>query len=209
MKATLRLEGPGQRIPIFMANFLKATPFISKKQVDSLLAATNHAGHYGMPINATATIHWAVAGGPGGGTWRDRQKRLFVNVRHWLARRNTEWASCWAVEAGQLGKEVHTHIGFHHPPHISLADIEAYLRGQLGGVEDRVLVVKPVGPPHYFPGWRRYMLKGLNPELGNSYGIKVESQGLVTGKRCGVSRNIDAAARVKRMTASLEAEVAA
>jgi hypothetical protein len=192
-----------------MANFLKATPFISKRQVDNFFQATNHAAHYEMPMNTTATIHWAVAGGPGGGTWRDRQKRLFINVRHWLERRGTPWAAAWTVEAGQLGKEVHTHIGFHLPSHISLADIETYLRGLLGDVEDRVLVVKPVGPPHYFPGWRRYMLKGLDPDLRKAYSIKAESQGMVTGKRCGVSRIIDAAARTKRMTASIESVIVA
>lgn len=195
-----------------MGNFLKARPYINKKQVENFTRAAIHANHYGMTLNMTATIHWAVAGGPGGGTWRDRQKRLFINFRHWLKRRGAPWAAVWTVEAGQLGKDVHTHLAFHRPSHIPFADVEAYFRRQLGAVEERVLDMKPPGPPNYLPGWLKYMLKGMNPDLWDARGIPHkwrESQGLVTGSRCRVSRTIDAAARLQRMTAGIEAEEAA
>lgn len=195
-----------------MANHLKPSAFITKRQVDNFIEATTHAQHYGMPLNVAATVHWAVAGGPGGGDWRERRKRLFINARHWFMRRQAPWAAAWTVEAGTLGKDVHTHLAFHLPAYISLADVEAYFRKELGDVEARVLDMKPVGPPLYLPGWRRYMLKGMNPDLWDAYGVPSrirQSQGIVTGQRCGVSRTIDAAARSRRIAAGLDDQVAA
>lgn len=141
-----------------------------------------------MPLNIAATIYWVLAGGTG--TWREKQTHLFGNTRHWLNRRDVPWTAIWVVEAGLLGKEVHTHLALHLPPHITLGELEAYLRGQLQADEDRVLDMKKITS---LVGWCRYMLKGMNPAYHMTFRIPGryrQSQGIVLGKRCGTTQNI-------------------
>lgn len=189
-----------------MTNILRETESINRRQVDNVRRASAFARHeLELPLNTAVTIYWAVASGPGGGggVWRDKQKLLFTRLRHWLQRRDSPWVAIWTVENGQLSKGVHTHMAIHVPDDIPLEDVVAYLHQQVGNMPG-VLEVKPTRPPGGFPVWQTYMLKGMNPELWDAYGVPKKwrkGEGLVTGKRCGVSRSIDAAARARRLSA--------
>ena len=178
------------------------TKHIAKRQVDNLMQASVHAKHYGMPLNIAATIYWVLAGGTG--TWRKKQSRLYTNTRHWLYRRGAPWTAIWVVEAGLLGKEVHTHLAIHLPPHIPLGELDDYWRGQLKADEDRVLLMKEItsarGGLH---GWLRYILKGMDPAYHKTFSIPGrhrQSQGIVLGKRCGTTQNIGPRARERRIS---------
>ncbi len=189
-----------------MVNVLKTTACIERTHADNIIAASIHAKHFGMNLNTAVTIHWALAGGVG--TWRERRATLFERVRHWLSRQGAPWTAVWVSETGQLGKDVHSHLACHLPRHISLADFESYLRKQLATEETRVLVVKPIAGPFGLAGWRKYMLKALPSDLHAAYGIPnrenfKQSQGLVLGKRCGITQNIGPTARKRRMEDNL------
>lgn len=188
-----------------MGNYLRETEFLNRRQVDNVKRASAFARHeLGLPLNTAVTIYWAVASGGGGGVWSEKQRLLFTRLRHWLQRRDSPWVAIWTVENGQLSQGVHTHLAFHVPGDIGVADVTAYLHQQVGNMPG-VLEVKPTRPPGGFPVWQTYMLKGMNPELWDAYGVPKKwrkGEGLVTGKRCGVSRPIDAAARNRQLVSA-------
>lgn len=183
-------------------NTLKETTRLTRRHADELIQASGFANHISCPLNIAVTIHWALAGGPGDGNSRARQSRLFVRLSHWLWNRNAPWAAIWVREAGKSGKDVHTHIAMHLPRHIPVADLEAYLRAALQTDEPNVLDVQRCADRQRgFVGWRRYMLKALEPDLQTKYGIPRNAQfggahqGAVFGKRAGSTLAIGPTAR--------------
>lgn len=192
---------------------MKATQHLTKSQAANINEAVNHAARIELPLNYSATIHWALAGGIG--TARERQKALFEKVRHWLERRNVPWTTIWVREAGEHGKEVHTHLALHLPPHRRdfVTDrrlpsaFEAYLREHLDGDLDTVLDFGPVTREGGSVGrWTRYLLKGVKAKHWDTFRIAPinrKPQGLVAGLRGGTSRNIGRAARERALHQAL------
>lgn len=186
-------------------NKKKKTPWITKRQAKGIIYAADFADWIGTPLNTAVTIHWALAGGPGLGNWRERQKRLFENLRHWLSRRGEEWIAVWTVEAGPCGKDVHLHLVMHLPSEIEENELREYLLEQLNVEDARVLDVQPIWSQVKngwdvagLKGWLRYILKGVDPEHYDTFGISKKhrnTQGMVFGKRCGMTQNISPAAR--------------
>lgn len=166
-------------------------------QLDNLIEAWRHAKAEHFPLNFAVTIHWASAGGPGGGTARQRQKRLFISLRKWLYRRGVEFTVVWTVETRPGAKDIHVHAAIHLPDcrdpfdtksRSFIQSFEAYVRRQLASDYKQVLVVKPVRDD----GWLGYITKTLE---------QLDTLSPIKGKRCGVSRQLDRAARQRPRTA--------
>lgn len=167
-------------------------------------AAAELAAEQGHQFDVAVHVHWSQAGGPGGGTWRERQNCLLERLGLWVERRGGPWVCLWVNEAHLLAKETHLHALIHVPPSISYDELEGYLRQQLNAPHDpKVLVVTRCAD--YPRGWRggvTYLTKGVPPELWDKLKIPTglrkkarESLGPIRGKRMGMSRSIGPAAR--------------
>lgn len=190
-------------------NTKKQNNFLSGRQADNLIAAWNHAEYYGFEFNYAITIHYALAGGPGDGTPQKRQARIFERLRKWLQRKGTDLYHIYVWEAGPFGKDVHSHCAIHIPHHINFGDFRRYLLKLLNPDDQSVLKIKPIRDN----GWRRYMLKGISPDLRDKYGMPDNdkyrtSQGIVTGKRSGVSQSLGPKARERRIEAEKQKKAA-
>ena len=66
---------------------------------------------------------------------------------------------------------------------------------------DNAIVIKPTGRGQRGSGgplgWLRYIAKGLHPVEAASRHIRTSPQGFVTGKRTGMTQNINRAARMR------------
>lgn len=183
------------------------TSVITSDQARNLLASYDHAQEIGSPLNTHITIHWA-------GTAQvaarvpERIRKLLERMRHWLERRSVSCYYVWAQEPSKKRLEnsdiPHLHLMV-HVPHIYRSSFEAMMSEWVGGVlHDNTLKFTDIGSND----WRQrtYLVKGVNPKTKDAdlrgiiqeKGRKAkEARGPVEGKRCGVSRNLDRAARAR------------
>ena len=178
--------------------------YLAERHYRAAWAAANLAANRGQQFDAAFHIHWSLAGGPGGGTWQDRQKRLLEHLGLWIERRGGPWVCLWVNEAHLQGKETHLHALIHVPPAISYGDLESYLRAQLNAPHDPTVLVF-TRCADYLRGWRggvTYLTKTVPPELWEKLQVPIglrkkarESSGPIRGKRMGMSRSIGPAAQ--------------
>jgi hypothetical protein len=182
---------------------LLASKYISMRQATNIMEAVAFARLTGLPLVAHLTIHWSLtdAGDDPNGT-------LFANLREglhkWLDRRGIVFAGAWARErqcGGQSDVE-HCHLLFHLPMAYRSTERlnrvkEAILRlvGRHGGeITDERAVDLTIWPD---PDGK-YLIKGGGPKVWEKFRVRKEHrrlQGLISGKRCGVTENIGEAAR--------------
>jgi hypothetical protein len=174
-------------------------PYVTAIERDEVQRAISFARDRGWPITASITIHWAAAGGPGGGDWRARFNRLSERLRKQLARQGVPWAFIATHERTLRGKDFHTHIALHWPARLPIEALRAYLWEQLASNEPEVLRIDLCRDfKHGAHGLGRYITKGLSPEDHRRYRTpKVwrEPQGEILGKRVTISRTVGATAR--------------
>lgn len=187
---------------------------ITERQLADLIAATSHADRIGLPFTRMITIHWEAAGvpllemAPATGRFIDLLTKA-------LARHGSRTAWLFVHE----NKDAHftgghCHLLVHVPAHL-VQSIGRLQRGWL-----RRITGQPYrkGTIHSRPiGWRlgtetsnpdlhaenlgsvlAYLVKGASGEAVTRFELKrVQSGGLVIGKRCGTSQNIGRGARAK------------
>jgi hypothetical protein len=174
-------------------------------QAAKLKAAQRHSDAIGLPFTRMITIHWKAAGVAlasmvkATGTFIDK-------LTKWLARRGHETAWLWVHEnAGD--KCWHCHILIHIPAGVveKLPAAQKRWLRQITGKAYAKRVIKSVpigGRLDLHKGNRElylvncqaaltYLLKGAISESQSA------TQGLVLGKRCGMSQNIGRAARLR------------
>jgi hypothetical protein len=163
------------------------------------------AREIGMPLNTHLIIHW-------GGTMAgdDLEGRLFAKLRYLLDKRfrrkfSIELIAIWVRErhrnkrTRQQSEVVHSHLLFHLPPRHHLEarrDIEelvTLVARQI--IDDRTIELTfPANPDG------KYLLKGGTPAVWEEFGLPRKwrsklGEGLIAGKRCGTTQNINRAAR--------------
>jgi hypothetical protein len=173
---------------------------ITMRQACNMMAAVAHARQSGTPLIAHATIHWA-----GTKVGDDPDGRRFGKVREgfdkWLQRQGIPEGliGIWVRERLSRGSaEVeHCHMLFHLP--------HAYRKGkkydQVIGALERL--IDRHGEGNYadytlkltFPSNPNgvYLLKGGGPDVWRRFAVPRlwrKPQGLILGKRCGVTENI-------------------
>ena len=169
----------------------------------NIIEAVDHARTIGLPLVAHATIHWS-----GTVVFDDPDGRLFAKVREglhkWLLRRGIAGGlTCvWCRECKAHTDIVHCHLLFHLPVDYRTGarflQVEAELFrlvGRHGGGILGEFAVKLIIHPD--PDGL-YLIKGGNREVWDHFNIRKEwrkSQGIIHGKRCGVTENIGRAAR--------------
>jgi hypothetical protein len=183
----------------------RATKRITLHQANNMMAAVAFARQIGTPLNAHATIHWA-----GTRVGDDPDGQRFAKVREgfdkWLKRHGVPGGltAIWVRErlSGGSAEVVHCHMLFHlaHP----------LIRGRMRVQVERALerLIDRHGEANYldctlkltFPTNPNgvYLLKGGGPEVWRKFGVPScwrKSQGVIHGKRSGVTENIGMAAQ--------------
>jgi hypothetical protein len=110
------------------------------------------------------------------------------------------WASAptyyvWVIE--HHGGDTHVHWVVHIPKSLRAAfdtKLTEWLTRVAGIIRCHVSAIK-IKPVPNLRGLGRYLLKGMDPRSAAAYGVRHEPQGLVYGKRCGVSKSLGPAAR--------------
>jgi hypothetical protein len=175
------------------------------RQATNLMAAVRFAREIGTLLNAHATIHWAgtkVGDDPGG--------RLFAKVREgfdkWLRRNGHPdgLTAVWVRERLSKGSAevVHCHMLFHLAHPFTSGRRLVQVEGALERLVDRhgdgnfadytVKLTFPRNPNGV------YLIKGGGPDVWRRFGVPRcwrERQGIIQGKRCGVTENIGMAVR--------------
>lgn len=160
----------------------------------------------GLPLNRFWSIHWQLAGV---GDPLKATGRFLKLYGDYLRRHGVGPAYIWVREGG-AAKGEHVHILAHAPPGIHVARRQRAWLTQCGAAwRLGVLNSRPVGRT-YADAWQapdgyeanletalRYVLKGGESQTCGRLGMDHAPQGRLIGKRCGVSQNLGAAARLK------------
>jgi len=193
-----------------MARSDRPSTNLNGNQVDNFLAAADHADRISQPLNAHLTVHWENAGHDG---VQNRQGRMLECARHWLTRRGHQLTAAWVIERGMYSG-LHTHTMLHIPRTL-LKPFAAKLPDWIGvpaldrenwpkdGTKSHTIACGEA--PGDSPLWqldrvydgltlRRYLLKAA-PDQYSRHSISHQDQGIVIGKRIGVSNNIAYKAR--------------
>jgi hypothetical protein len=163
---------------------------------DNCRLAINYASQQGHPLNLCITLAWSFFAG----TLSDdkRLARAQERLRHSLNRRGNTLYWWWVRELTQSGYP-HTHVCAHDPFNDQGQTFEALLRLAFkpdGLPSHDGIDVKPVDPAlGGAVGWWRYAFKGLDPQAARERGIKHKPQGKITGKRSGMTQNLNKASR--------------
>jgi hypothetical protein len=174
--------------------------YLRADDVNNLHEARLFADERGYPLNVTITIKWSLFNGDLSGEQRlaSAQERL----RHSLKRRNHDLRWAW-VREDRNGAHHHilAHDCFNDDGRTFNRLLLRVLEPDGRPIADNAIVIKPTGRgqpgsggPH---GWLRYLAKGLHPVEGARRHIKTAQQGCFTGKRTGMTQNINRAARMR------------
>lgn len=167
---------------------------LTKRQVTKLYEVALQAWEAGNPLNRFITIH--LKGTPAHDAPQAFTNALMMHTRKWLKRRGLSHAYVWVLENGPE-KGVHLHLLQHVPAGHQVAYKRALGRWLPFAVSRPRIVIKPIGYPSHggfhersqLAGVLRYMCKGI---AAPALGIIPVGQGKVTGRRCGMSKNVRA-----------------
>jgi hypothetical protein len=180
-----------------------ATKLITMRQASNIMEAVSFAKSIGAPLVAHLTIHWSLTD-----VGDDPEGKLFAKVRagldKWLERRGTVFAVAWARErqcGGQSDVE-HCHLLFHLPVQYRsgkrLAQINAAISRLVRLHGGDIFHEKATDLRVHTDPDGKYLIKGGGPKVWKRFRLRKEHrrlQGIIHGKRCGVTENIGPAAR--------------
>jgi len=181
----------------------RGSKHLSLDQATNIIEAVDHARTIGLPLVAHATIHWS-----GTVAFDDPDGKLFAKVREglqkWLLRRGIVGGlTCvWCRECKAHTDIVHCHLLFHLPveyrtgPRLLQTEAAMFrlvgLHG--GGILGEFAVKLTIHPD---PDGL-YLIKGGDRKVWERFKIRRDwrkSQGIIPGKRCGITENIGRTAR--------------
>lgn len=191
----------------------RQTHFIERRQGSVYLNASGFAAAIGRPLNTHVTLNFAHTDAQA-----ERVSKLFERLRdnhftrwlRYLCQRDlrSDYAPptyTWVVE--NSGGHTHVHWAVHLPKDLQAA-FQVKLRDWLARVAgDYLESAIKVGSIYGAGGLAAYCMKGLHPSCAAKYQIRHKPQGLVYGKRCGVSENLGPAARKRHRRAAADLAV--
>lgn len=183
----------------------RTTRQIGRRPAANLHHAMRFAARTGRQLNQLVTINFAQAGCPALLVSLRFRRLLAQRFAPWLRRATKGRATkgcgaptyVWVVEAPGAG--AHVHWAVHVPPALTadfrrrlprwVADAVAI---DVGALDAAAIDHRPVDNA---VGLKRYLLKGMDPYFAGRWQIRAVPQGLVIGRRVGVSRNLARGAR--------------
>jgi hypothetical protein len=174
---------------------------IDRRQARNLMDAIYYAHtrlvELGRPLNTFVTLNFGHTDCPPEHVSSGFEKLRDNHFVRWLRhRREVPAHYVWAVE--NSGGDTHVHWVVHIPKSLRAkfdTKLPEWLTRVAGTIRcPEAIKIKPVW---YLPTLLPYLLKGLDPCFTAPYGIKHIPQGLVYGKRCGVSKSLGPASRTR------------
>lgn len=177
------------------------TYYIGPKAASNVFHAARFATERGEPLNTMITIDFDAIG-----VDDDQAGYVFKEVRA----RVTRWHSYQRKKGVPMGRlpSIHAHANpagrrhvhwvVHVAPAIAptfstvVADRLCKIIGQVELVPEAVKITSVYAPG----GLTKYILKGINPAYADHFHMKAANEGVVFGRRTGVSRAISKAARL-------------
>ena len=180
----------------------RRTHHIGWRQARNLWEAIHYADKrlvdIGRPLNTFATINFGhIACSP------EIVSAIFEKLRdnhfvRWLRYGRSELSHyVWVIE--NAGGNTHVHWVLHVPKSLQAAfgrKLEEWLARVAGPITCRERAIK-IQPVPNLRGLGRYLLKGMDARYAARSGVKHVPQGLVYGKRCGVSKSLGPASRAR------------
>jgi hypothetical protein len=174
----------------------RLTSHINRKPASNVHHAARIADHIGLSLNRLVTLNFELTECVG-----DDASRRFARLRtnyfgKWATRPprgshapGTPPTFVWSLERG--GGHLAAHWLVHVPPG-RFREFEARLPSWLIAVagellSPRAIHVRPAPTPR---SASKYLLKGIDPAYAAFYGINHVPQGIVAGRRSGMSRNL-------------------
>lgn len=193
----------------------RVSSHIDRRQTENFLRAASFAAALNRPLNWYVTLNLAQAGCPIGEVSSAFERLRDNHFTRWLryqSARTTHQGYGPPTYAWTIENVDHTHVNWlvHIPRPITKAfrkKLPVWVRTVSG---DGELLSNMI---HFEPivgvtGISRYVLKGTDPRPAKKQRIDAEPQGLVTGKRCGISVCLGRAARDRYWTAMRDAAAA-
>lgn len=186
--------------------------YLSIEQLENIWAGFGHACRIGLRPNGTFDIHFDK------GDLHDPLrhglpclKAFLKSARQWIERKGHQTCCVWTIEnrGDGLGHGVHAHIVMHIPPPLKRRFHELrkgwQARAGLNVMRSGVVNYEPLPTFKSAKGKLKYMSKDLDPRWWSLFEditgrVHLDDRGkpsdqTILGKKCGVSRNIDARAR--------------
>lgn len=203
----------------------KARQYLGIDELENIWAAFGHSVKLGLLPNETLDIHFDRGELLDPYRWAGPCLRAFrKSARQWIERKGYQTAIIWVLEnrGDGGGHGIHAHVLIHVPPALATRFHQLKARwARKAGLDMSVANVikrKPVPTLAAAKGKLRYMSKDLDPRhwpMFQDSGGRVHlddrekpSDQPIYGKKCGVSRNIDAKARRSSQPAHMPATVA-
>jgi len=189
---------------------------IGPKGAQTLYYATvEQANRIGLPLNVFVTVNFACTTISPEAAVPAFQKLLHNHYAKWISRPRKNagtkapptyayvFENCRDDEVfDQIGPgldhNVHVHALFHVPPG-RFHDFSQLMVQWLDAVADDICAANAVKIAHniFATGLREYMLKGQSARTVGRYSKSHKPQGLIIGKRSGVSQNLGPTARIR------------
>lgn len=190
-----------------------ARPYIGLRQLENFWAALGHSARLGVRPNETFDIHFDRGGLIDPLNFARVSLREFLkSARQWIERKGKQTSYIWVLEnrGDGEGHGIHAHILIHVPPELATRFHQLKPRwARKAGLDmgkQGVLNRTVVPTLEAAKGKLRYMSKDLDPRhlpiFQDVTGrVHLDDRGKpsdqpIYGKKCGVSRNIDAKARM-------------
>ena len=187
------------------------TKYLSVHQAINIVEAIRFAKSLDLPLVAHLTIHWS-----GTVAFDDEDGSRFAKVREGLSkvllRRGLPTAWVWCRECKAHTDIVHCHLLFHLPAEYrfgaKLAEIETKLVRLVARQGDGILGEFAVHLRLWGDPDGLYLIKGGGARVWKRFPkIRKEwrrSQGVIHGKRCGVTQNLGPTARLRALMRQCE-----
>lgn len=177
----------------------RQSKYVNRRQASNFLQAARFAEEIGRPLNLLVTINMEQLGCPADQVSADFERLRDNHFTRWLryTSKTSQPAYTWTIENGEVNL-THVHWVVHVPSHLREAfekKLPEWVAKVIGGSfqhVDGAIRVKKAGNPKTLGS---YLMKGINPKCATFYKIRPKNQGLVYGKRCGISASLGPKAR--------------
>jgi|SRR6516225_8589303 hypothetical protein len=188
----------------------RRTRHIGWRQARNLREAIHYADkrlvELGRPLNTFVTVNFGHTACPPefvSATFEKLRDNHFVR---WLRYGTSDLSHyVWVIE--NAGGNTHVHWVLHVPKFLRAAfeiKLAEWLARVAGTITCRESAIK-IDPVPNLRGLGLYLLKGMDPRYAPRFGVKHIPQGLVYGKRCGVSKSLGPSARNRSISSAQQA----
>jgi hypothetical protein len=179
----------------------RQTRYIDRRQATNFLAAIRFAEQQGRPLNILVTFnldHTTCPPERVSAAFKELRKNRFTRWLGYRAGKRPHYGPAtyvWVIE--NSGGDTHVHWAVHIPTPLRAAfraKLRDWLTDMAGVIECEPSAIH-AEPIYAALVLGRYMMKGIDPRFARMNYVRPVPQGIVCGKRCGISESLGPAAR--------------